>query len=65
MPAVEKPAICTASRYPMTPTMLVAVNPYAAPVDHWHTDPLFRHRVLTEYAKIAPYKAQGFIADWP
>jgi hypothetical protein len=25
----------------------------------------FRHRVLTAYAKIAAYKAQGFIADWP
>ena len=65
--------ICTARRYPMTlqrhwpevDKMLVTVNPYAVPVDHWHTDPLFRHRVLTEYAKIAPYKAQGFIADWP
>jgi len=65
--------ICTARRYPMTlqrhwpeaEKMLVTVNPYAVPVDLWHTDPLFRHRVLTEYAKIAPYKAQGFIADWP
>ena len=65
--------ICTARRYPMTlqrhwpevEKMLVTVNPYDAPVELWHTDPLFRHRVLTEYAKIAPYKAQGFIADWP
>src|SRR4029450_1981961 len=65
--------ICTARRYPMTlqrhwpevAKMLVTVNPYGAPVENWHTDPLFRHRVLTEYAKIAPYKAQGFIADWP
>lgn len=65
--------ICTARRYPMTlqrhwpevEKMLVTVNPYAVSVDRWHTDPLFRHRVLTEHAKIAPYKAQGFIADWP
>jgi len=65
--------ICTARRYPMTlqrhwpevEKMLVTVNPYAVPVERWHTDPLFRHRVLTECAKIAPYKAQGFIADWP
>jgi len=65
--------ICTARRYPMTlqrhwpevEKMLVTVNPYAVPVDQWHTDPVFRHRVLTEYAKIDPYKAQGFIADWP
>jgi uncharacterized SAM-binding protein YcdF (DUF218 family) len=65
--------ICTARRYPMTlqrhwpevAKMLVTVNPYAVPVEQWHADPLFRHRVLTEYAKIASYKAQGFIADWP
>jgi hypothetical protein len=65
--------VCTARRYPMTlqrhwpevAKMLVTVNPYAVPVEQWHTDPLFRHRVLTEYGKIAPYKAQGFIADWP
>jgi uncharacterized SAM-binding protein YcdF (DUF218 family) len=65
--------ICTARRYPMTlqrhwpevEKMLVTVNPYAVPVERWLTDPLFRHRVLTEYAKIAAYKAQGYIADWP
>jgi uncharacterized SAM-binding protein YcdF (DUF218 family) len=65
--------ICTARRYPMTlqrhwpevEKMLVTVNPYAVPVERWPTDPLFRHRVLTEYAKIAAYKAQGYIADWP
>jgi uncharacterized SAM-binding protein YcdF (DUF218 family) len=65
--------ICTARRYPMTlqrhwpevEKMLLTVNPYAAPVERWHTDPIFRERVLAEVAKIAPYKAQGFIADWP
>jgi uncharacterized SAM-binding protein YcdF (DUF218 family) len=65
--------ICTARRYPMTlqrhwpevEKMLVTVNPYGAPVERWHTDPLFRERVLAEVAKIAPYKAEGFIADWP
>jgi uncharacterized SAM-binding protein YcdF (DUF218 family) len=65
--------ICTARRYPMTlerhwpevAKMLVTVNPYDAPVERWHTDPLFRERVRAEDAKIAPYKAQGFIADWP
>jgi uncharacterized SAM-binding protein YcdF (DUF218 family) len=65
--------ICTARRYPMTlqrhwpevAKMLVTVNPYAAPVERWHTDPVFRERVLAEVAKIAPYKAEGFIADWP
>ncbi|MPZ31304.1 MAG: YdcF family protein [Rhodospirillales bacterium] len=65
--------ICTARRYPMTlqrhwpdvAKMLVTVNPYAVPVERWHTDPLFRERVLAEVAKIAPYEAEGFIADWP
>ena len=65
--------ICTARRYPMTlqrhwpevAKMLVTVNPYAVPVERWHTDPLFRERVLAEVAKISPYKAEGFIADWP
>ena len=65
--------ICTARRYPMTlqrhwpevTKMLLTVNPYDAAVEDWHTDPLFRERVLAEHAKIAPYKAQGFIADWP
>lgn len=65
--------VCTARRYPMTlqrhwpevAKMLVTVNPYGAPVERWHTDPLFRERVLAEVAKIAPYKARGFIADWP
>ena len=65
--------ICTARRYPMTlqrhwpevAKMLATVNPYAVPVDQWHTDPVFRERVLAEVAKVAPYKAAGFIADWP
>ncbi len=65
--------ICTARRYPMTlqrhwpevEKMLLTVNPYDAPVERWHTDPVFRERVLAEWRKIGPYKAQGFIADWP
>jgi len=65
--------ICTARRYPMTlhrhwpevEKMLVTVNPYAVPVERWASDPVFCQRVLTEVGKIAPYKAQGFIADWP
>jgi len=64
--------ICTARRYPMTlqrhwpevAKMLVTVNPYGAPVERWHTDPIFRERVMAEWHKIARYKAQGFIADW-
>jgi uncharacterized SAM-binding protein YcdF (DUF218 family) len=65
--------ICTARRYPMTlqrhwpevEKMLAVINPYGTPVESWHTDPVFRDRVMTEWRKIEPYKAQGFIADWP
>jgi uncharacterized SAM-binding protein YcdF (DUF218 family) len=65
--------ICTARRYPMTlhrhwpevEKMLLAVNYFATPVERWHTDPAFAARVLSEWRKIVPYKAKGFIADWP
>ncbi|MBI3196742.1 MAG: YdcF family protein [Rhodospirillales bacterium] len=65
--------ICTARRYPMTlhrhwpevEKMLVTINPYGAPVERWHDDPVFRERVLLEWRKIEPYKARGYIADWP
>ena len=65
--------ICTSRRYPMTlqrhwpevEKMLLAVNYFPTPVALWHTDPAFRARVLNEWRKIEPYKAAGFIADWP
>lgn len=65
--------ICTARRYPMTlhrhwpevEKMLVTINPYGAPVERWHTDALFRERVLLEWRKIEPYRVKGYIADWP
>jgi len=65
--------VCTARRYPMTlhrhwpevEKMLATINPFGTPVERWHTDPAFRARVLSEWRKIEPYKAQGFIADWP
>jgi hypothetical protein len=31
----------------------------------WRTDPEFRRRILREWDKIGPYKARGFIAEWP
>jgi uncharacterized SAM-binding protein YcdF (DUF218 family) len=63
----------TARRYPMTlqrhwpevEKLLVTVNHYPTPTELWHTDPQLRARVLAEWDKIGPYKAQGFIADWP
>ncbi|KWV58436.1 hypothetical protein AS156_34550 [Bradyrhizobium macuxiense] len=63
----------TARRYPMTlqrywpevEKMLVTVDTFATPRALWHTDPEFRRRILIEWDKIEPYKAKGFIAEWP
>lgn len=65
--------LCTSRRYPMTlhrhwpevEKMLVAVNWFGIPEREWH---LFRHsreRIVSEYEKIEPYLAKGFIAPWP
>ena len=63
----------TARRYPMTlhrhwpevEKMLITVDSFETPPALWHTDPEFRTRVLWEWDKIEPYKARGFIAEWP
>jgi uncharacterized SAM-binding protein YcdF (DUF218 family) len=63
----------TARRYPMTlhrhwpevEKMLVMVDSFATPRRLWHTDAEFSRRMLAEWDKIAPYKAKGFIAEWP
>jgi len=63
----------TARRYPMTlhrhwpevEKMLITVDGFDTPLALWHTDPAFRIRVLTEWDKIEPYKAKGYIAEWP
>ncbi|HVV41668.1 MAG TPA: YdcF family protein [Nitrobacter sp.] len=63
----------TGRRYPMTlhrhwpavDKMLVTVDGFGLPRELWHTHPVFRARVLAEWAKIEPYKAKGFIAAWP
>jgi uncharacterized SAM-binding protein YcdF (DUF218 family) len=63
----------TARRYPMTlhrhwpevKKMLVTIDSFAVPRSEWHTDREFRRRMLREWDKIAPYKARGFVADWP
>jgi uncharacterized SAM-binding protein YcdF (DUF218 family) len=63
----------TARRYPMTlhrhwpgvEKMLVTVDSFAVPRADWHTDPEFSRRMLGEWDKIEPYKARGFIAEWP
>jgi uncharacterized SAM-binding protein YcdF (DUF218 family) len=63
----------TARRYPMTlhrhwpevEKMLVTVDNFTTPRALWHTDPNFRRCVLREWDKIEPYKARGFIAEWP
>jgi uncharacterized SAM-binding protein YcdF (DUF218 family) len=63
----------TARRYPMTlhrhwpevEKMLVTVDSFATPRALWHTDAEFSRRMLHEWRKIEPYKARGFIAEWP
>jgi uncharacterized SAM-binding protein YcdF (DUF218 family) len=63
----------TARRYAMTlhrhwpqvQKLLVTIDAFATPRALWHTDPEFRRRVLREWDKIAPYKARGYIAEWP
>jgi uncharacterized SAM-binding protein YcdF (DUF218 family) len=63
----------TARRYPMTlhrhwpevTKLLLTVDSFATPRTLWHTDAEFCRRVLHEWDKIEPYKAQGFIAQWP
>lgn len=63
----------TARRYPMTlhrhwpevEKMLVTVDSFAIPRAQWHTVPEFRRRVLMEWDKIEPYKAKGYLAEWP
>ena len=63
----------TARRYPMTlhrhwpevEKMLVTVDSFETPRGRWHTDPVFRALILKEWDKIEPYKAKGFIAEWP
>jgi uncharacterized SAM-binding protein YcdF (DUF218 family) len=63
----------TARRYPMTlhrhwpdvEKMLVMIDSFETPRSLWHTDPEFSRRMLREWDKIEPYKARGFIAEWP
>ena len=63
----------TARRYPMTlhrhwpevEKMLVTVDSFKTPRALWHTDAEFSRRMLHEWHKIEPYKARGFIAEWP
>jgi uncharacterized SAM-binding protein YcdF (DUF218 family) len=63
----------TARRYPMTlhrhwpdvEKMLVTVDSFRTPRALWHTDAEFTRRMLNEWDKIEPYKARGFIAEWP
>ena len=51
--------------WPEVEKMLITVDSFATPRGLWHTDPEFRRRVLREWDKIEPYKARGFIAEWP
>jgi uncharacterized SAM-binding protein YcdF (DUF218 family) len=58
-------AMTVHQHWPEVEKMLLTVDSFATPRERWHADPEFRRRVLTEFDKIAPYKARGFIAEWP
>jgi uncharacterized SAM-binding protein YcdF (DUF218 family) len=51
--------------WPEVEKMLLTVDNFAVPRDRWHEHPELRRRVLAEWDKIEPYKAKGFIAEWP
>lgn len=51
--------------WPEVEKMLLTVDHFATPRERWHEHPEFRRRVLAEWDKIEPYKAKGFIAEWP
>jgi uncharacterized SAM-binding protein YcdF (DUF218 family) len=51
--------------WPEVEKMLITVDNFATPRERWREDPEFRRRVLREFDKIEPYKARGFIAEWP
>jgi uncharacterized SAM-binding protein YcdF (DUF218 family) len=65
--------VCTSVRYLMTlqrhwpevEKMLFAVNYFGHPIEDWPRHPVTRERILREWRKLAPYKAAGFISDWP
>jgi uncharacterized SAM-binding protein YcdF (DUF218 family) len=65
--------VCTSVRYLMTlqrhwpevEKMLVAVNYFGHPIEQWPQHEVTRARILREWRKLEPYKAAGFIADWP
>ena len=41
------------------------VDVFKTPRALWHTDAESSGRMLKEWDKIEPYKARGFIAEWP
>jgi hypothetical protein len=51
--------------WPEVEKMLLTVDSFDIPLALWHTDAEFRRRILGEWDKIEPYKARGFIAEWP
>lgn len=64
--------LCSSRRYLMTlerhwpdvEKMLVPINWFGIPTEEWHLHAPSRERVLSEVAKIEPYKEKGFIVDW-
>jgi len=51
--------------WPEVEKMLVTVDHFATLRERWPEHGELRRRVLAEWDKIEPYKAKGFIAEWP
>ena len=49
--------------WPQAVKMFSADNCFGVPREQWHTDPEFRRKVLSEFGKIAEYKARDFIRE--
>ncbi len=50
-------------RWPEVTKMFTTANCYGVPKDLWHTDRVFRKKVIEEYGKIPSYKERGFVAE--
>jgi uncharacterized SAM-binding protein YcdF (DUF218 family) len=52
-----------AKQWPEVLAMQVSVNPYPVAREDWRRHEAFREKVLEEWAKIAGYKAAGYIEE--
>jgi uncharacterized SAM-binding protein YcdF (DUF218 family) len=61
--AARRALMTLEQQWPELIKMLATTNCYPVPKKLWYTDPAFKSAVLSEFNKVAPYKAKGFIAE--